>query len=95
MEITTFGKKKMDNNNYKESVDYFLENLDDPEIIFNKICFLCNNATPSFSSIQTRGKDEEDSKIKDLEANNFELGLIKIAENQQKAKKHRKKTMRK
>jgi len=32
------------------------------------------------SQIQAKSKDEEDNKIKDLEAHNFELGLIKLAE---------------
>lgn len=47
-------KTQNDNNMNKESVIYFMENLDDPEIIFNRVCFLCNSTTPNFSLIQAK-----------------------------------------
>jgi catabolite regulation protein CreA len=73
-------RKFRERNNYNENIDYFMENLDDPDVIFNKVCFLCNSASPNLSQIQAKSKDEEDNKIKDLQAHNFELGLIKLAE---------------
>lgn len=88
-----FNKRYRSNKqDVKESIEYFME---DPEIIFNKVCFLWNSLTPNFSQIQARNKDEEDNKLKDLEAHNFELGLIKLAERDQKTSQLRKKSERK
>ena len=47
-------KVKMESDMNKESVIYFMENLDDPEIIFNRVWFLWNSTTPNFSWIQAK-----------------------------------------
>lgn len=39
--IKAFQKRKKDGeDNHRESDIYFLDNLDDPDIVFNKICFI-------------------------------------------------------
>lgn len=58
------NNSEADNNGIKESVMYFMDNLDDPEAIFNQICFLCNSTTPNFRSIQVNAKDNIDDRIK-------------------------------
>ena len=47
-------KAKKENDMNKESVIYFMENLDDPEIIFNRVWFLWNSTTPNFSWIHAK-----------------------------------------
>lgn len=75
--IKTFQvRRKANENQQKEDIIYLLDNVDD--VIFNKICFLCNSQTPNCSLIQARGKDEDGDKLKDLEQHNFALGMIKI-----------------
>lgn len=74
-------KNNGDDNKQAESAFYFLDNLDDPDAVFNRVCFLCNNSTPNLSSIQAKSRDEDDEQISDLEKHNFALGMIKI-ENQ-------------
>ena len=69
-----------DPNAQQNSMEFFFENLDDPEIIFNKICFHCNSASPDFSRIQTRSKNQEnDDKIEnDVKVSSFSKGLRKM-----------------
>ena len=71
-------RKKNGDDNFKESAIYFLDNLDDPEVVFNKVWFLWNSATPNLSWIQARSRDEDDDKISNLEKHNFALGMVKI-----------------
>ena len=73
------NNSRIDNNGNKESIVYFMENLDDPEAIFNQIWFLWNNTTPNFRSIQVNKKDDIDDRIRNMEAHNFELGLIQLS----------------
>ena len=51
---------KANPNAMRESMEFFLENLDDPELVFNKVCFHCNSLNPDFSVIQTRSKNQVD-----------------------------------
>lgn len=94
--IKSFQNRKKDgeDNHQKESTFYFLDNLDDPDAIFNRVCFLCNNSTPNLSSIQAKSRDEDEEKISDLEKHNFALGMIKIENQLDGAKIKRAKTKR-
>lgn len=72
---------RSDPNAVRESMEFFFENLDDPEIIFNRVWFHCNSVNPDFSVIKTRSKNQENDDYVDneLKGPSFSKGLRGIS----------------
>jgi len=70
-------RDKDDSDAHRESVELFMDNLDDPDLGLNKVCFIWNSVDPQLNNINAVIRIEEDNNVIDDVLNTDRQLLVK------------------